>query len=313
MKWFALVVLVLVVMGPCNAELVKLAERTSVRVVLSENLRSGQGKAKDEVRYELAEDIYGPNRELLARKGAPAFGHIIRTKKRGVFGRSGKLEFSCDYTNAIDGTKIMLRGSDAKSGKGNGGAVIATTLLLTPLALLVSGRDVEVKKGTEYVVYVDQDVVIDPAKDSATPTISTYTFAIKPSAMIDLAKQIVNTAKLTGESTVVMSWFELVPEKTGATVDPIVSRNACDDLARGLSGVVKMADKSEFTRIATGLQVDVSREMDLAAAKAIGATVKASHVLTGVISDRGAFVVVTLRAIEVVTGSMVEVTAEVQK
>jgi hypothetical protein len=170
-----------------------------VRVALMEALTSGQGKPDDEVIFELREDIYGPNRELLALKGAQAFGHIIRTKKRGMFGKSGKLDFSCDFVKGVDGTKIPLRGTQTNSGKGNGTAAVATALVVNVLGVFINGRDVTVPKGSEFTVYVDKDTAIDPGKAAGgtTPAAvgAVYSIALKSDLMREVAKKLTTAVR----------------------------------------------------------------------------------------------------------------------
>lgn len=292
---------------------VKLAERTPVKVALMETLTSGQGKPDDEVAFELREDLYGPNRELLAVKGAQAFGHIIRTKKRGMFGKSGKLDFSCDYVRAVDGTKIMLRGTQNNSGKGNGGATIATVALVSVLGVFINGRDVCVKKGTEFTVYVNEDTTVDPSKSTvATPgtaaaaptaTATTYSITLKPDVMRGVAKQLMAAAKLSS-CKIATAQFELIPEKEGTRLDGMVARNARDDMNTALSSEkgVKLIDAAEWDQVVAGLNIDTTKALDTDVVKSAGATVKATHVVVGTISDRGTLVVVNARLVSVATG-----------
>lgn len=147
-----------------------LQERTPVKIALLEGLRSGMAKVGDEVIFEVREDISNLNREVIITKGTPAFGHILKSKKRNIFGKPGQLLFTCEYTKGIDGTRIPLRSSELGSkGQNNTGVVVATALLVNVLGVFVNGRDAQVKKGTEFVVYVDQDTKINP--DDTAPAI----------------------------------------------------------------------------------------------------------------------------------------------
>lgn len=315
MRKIAIIMAVLALAGSgarVQGDPVKLAERTPVRVALLETLTSGQGKPNDEVGFELREDLYGPNRELLAVKGSPAFGHIIRSKKRGMFGRSGKLDFSCDYVKAIDGTKVALRGTQTNSGKGNGTAAVATALVVNVLGVLINGRDVSVAKGTEFTVYVDKDTMIDPANavaaagTAAAVPAQTYTIALKSQLMQTVAKELTGQAKLSSASFAI-SQFELIPEKEGTRIDGMVARNAREDLSTALSSVhgIKLVDSAEWDKTAAALGVDGTKSPDADIIKSAGATVKATHVIVGSISDRGAIVVVNARLVSTATGDTV--------
>lgn len=139
-----------------------LPERTPVKVMICEQLISGQAKKGQEVTFEVREDLFGTNHELLVTKGSPAYGTVTKSSKRGVFGKPGKLEFTCEYTKAVDGTKVTLRSTElGGKGRNNTGAMVATVMLVSVLGVFVNGRDVNVKKGTEFTVFVDQDTKVD--------------------------------------------------------------------------------------------------------------------------------------------------------
>lgn len=141
---------------------VTVPERTEVRVSLRQDLKSGASKEGAEVPFEVDRDVYGPNNKLLIRAGTPAYGKVTESKRRGILGKSGKINFTCDYIRLPDGTRIALRSESLrKAGKDNQGASIAAAILLTPFALLLSGKDVEVKTGTEFTMFVDANTTID--------------------------------------------------------------------------------------------------------------------------------------------------------
>jgi hypothetical protein len=140
--------------------LVKLAEGVTVRVRLMETLVSGGKKKGEEVRFEVADDVLGPQREILIPRGAAAYGTVVRSSGRGMFGRPGRLEFTIAHTRAVDGTRVRLRATEAKRGRNNAGAAIGTAVLLFIPAVFVHGRDVTVEKGREFTAFVDQEVTI---------------------------------------------------------------------------------------------------------------------------------------------------------
>lgn len=152
----------LLIVSGASAAPVKLAERTPVRVMLLEALRSGSSKVNDSVNFEVREDIYGPGRQLLVAKGTPATGTITKSERRKMFGKPGKLEFTCSYTTAVDGSRVQFRGTEASKGKSNTDVMAAAVVFVNVLGILVQGRDAEVPKGTEFTVFVDKEMMIDP-------------------------------------------------------------------------------------------------------------------------------------------------------
>lgn len=145
---------------------VKLAERTRVKVTILEGLSSNHSKKGEEVRYEVAEDVLGPNREVLISKGTAALGTVTRASRRGIFGKPGKLNVSIDFVRAVDETRVPLRANEdmSKSGKNNVTGVAAATILVAPIGLLINGRDAGIKKGTQFDVFVNADTLIDVSK-----------------------------------------------------------------------------------------------------------------------------------------------------
>jgi hypothetical protein len=160
---------------------VKLSEGATLRVRLLETLVSGSKKKGEEIRFETVDDVLGPQHEVLVAKGSPVSGTITRSSGRGMFGKPGKLEFTIDRAHAIDGTKISLRATESKSGRNNSGAAITTAVLLFVPALFIHGRDVKIEPGKEFVVFVNDDAMIDPEKkpDSVAAPGKTLTFTLK--------------------------------------------------------------------------------------------------------------------------------------
>jgi hypothetical protein len=115
-------------------------------------------------------------------------------------GRGGKLNFSVDYVKLSDGTNCKVRASAARQGKDKTGTVIAGTVLVSPLFLLMHGKDVDIPKGTGFTAYIDGEheisvlgippQIVSRAGDSAlamtprTTAISLGSSAPSPSATV---------------------------------------------------------------------------------------------------------------------------------
>ncbi|MDO8586875.1 MAG: hypothetical protein Q7T82_07520 [Armatimonadota bacterium] len=149
------------------AEPVKLAEKTPIRLRILREMTSGKVKVGEAVPYDVRDEIKDSAGRVLVAVGARGLGKVTVSKRRGMLGKQGKLEFTVESAEAVDGTLVPLRASVENRGKSNKGAVIASALLLTVLAVFVNGKDVTVKEGTEVVAYVDRDVTIDPALSRA--------------------------------------------------------------------------------------------------------------------------------------------------
>ena len=92
-------------------------------------------------------------------------GRIIVSKRRGMVGGKGDLQFTCDYALDVNGHRIFLRGGKLMGGQGrsNEFAAAVITILISSAGLLVNGRDIKVEAGQQFTVYVDQDSIFRPA------------------------------------------------------------------------------------------------------------------------------------------------------
>lgn len=140
-----------------------LPERSEVRLRLGNDLKSGANKTGEEVPFTVANDVYGPGHVLMIMQGAAAYGKVTQSSRRGMFGKAGKLSFTCDYILAPDGTHIPLRSDPmGESGHSNTGAMVATALLLSVAGVFINGKDVTIHKGQEFTMYVNENTSLTP-------------------------------------------------------------------------------------------------------------------------------------------------------
>jgi hypothetical protein len=164
-----------------------------IKVIVLGNYKSGDAKKGDRVNLRVDEDVVDSAGMVLVRKGTPAYGTVTSSRGSGIFGKRGLLDVAIDYTNAVDGTKVPLRASKSRAGKGAGGATIAATVLLAPIALFAKGGNVTLKEGTEILAYVDDTIKVGSAdgKPAVAPVPATPT---GPAKVITLR----NGDKITG-------------------------------------------------------------------------------------------------------------------
>ncbi len=145
-----------------------LKEGTVVLLQTQEKMVSGRIAEGAPVRYKIARDVVAPNGQLLIAYGGFAEGRVTRSRRRGMFGKAGQLEFTVDAATAVDGTRVPLRSSQEMAGKDNKGTVIATALLLTVFTVFIQGKDVELPAATEVAAYVDHDTEIRSPQEAPT-------------------------------------------------------------------------------------------------------------------------------------------------
>ena len=142
-------------------EPVVLKDGTPVMLKTLKEMTSGDIPVGSTVEYVVMRDVVGPGNKVLINRGSRAYGKVIQSRKRGMLGKSGKLEFTVENVAAVDGTNVPLRGSEKSTGRNNAGAVVATVLLLSIFCLFINGRDVTIPPGTEIAAYIDQDITIN--------------------------------------------------------------------------------------------------------------------------------------------------------
>jgi hypothetical protein len=143
-------------MAQSTPSTIKIQDATAVHLALSQSLSSATNKVDDPVTFDVTEDVKVGD-AIAIPKGSTAAGHVVEVEPRRRLGRAGKLDFAIDNVKAPDGSNVRLRASSIRKGEDKTGTVIVGTVLLSPLFLLMRGKDVTIDKGTALTVYVDGD------------------------------------------------------------------------------------------------------------------------------------------------------------
>lgn len=125
-----------------------LADGTPVHLVLMDDLQGKKLHAKQTVHFKARADLV-VHSKIIVKTGADAVGHIETVSKSGLLGRSGRLVLLFDSVDAVDGSRIALRGGAGVNG-GKGGA-------LTWESALWYGPDANLPVGTVINAYVNHD------------------------------------------------------------------------------------------------------------------------------------------------------------
>ena len=156
---------------------VTVKEQTPVNLAVENDLKSGTAKVGDVIEYDLVDDLYNTDHQLIAPMGAKAYGKVLTSKGAGMFAKSGKLEISADFLVAPDGTHIPLRG-DKIGGSGPNQVVgmVAVTVLVSVLGVFINGRNVELHPGQVIPMYVNKDTAVAPCEQpNRSQTSRTFT------------------------------------------------------------------------------------------------------------------------------------------
>ena len=140
----------------------RLKEGTEVNLKFAETVSSKTATEDDPVELVLDEDIKVGD-IIVAKRGDKALGKITHAKKAGMMGKAGELSMRIEYLKVGD-VRVKLRGKKSKEGESKENSTIVMAVLLSPIILIRKGKNIEIKEGTTFKVYVDEDVDIPAEK-----------------------------------------------------------------------------------------------------------------------------------------------------
>ena len=146
---------------PAAPTKILLADGTDVYLAFDEDLSSKTANQGDTVTFVLTEDLKVGD-VVVAKSGAKAVGEVTNAQKAGMLGKGGELNIRLDYLK-VGPAKVHLRGTKGGEGKSGTGGAIALSLLVSPLFLLMHGKQITVTKGTPLHAYVADDINVEPA------------------------------------------------------------------------------------------------------------------------------------------------------
>ena len=135
-----------------------LKEGTDVKLKFAQDLSSKTAADDDTVALVLDEDLKVGD-TIAVKAGAKALATVSNAKKAGMMGKGGELNLRLEYLIVGD-SRMRLRGSKGKEGEGRVGTAVALTVLFGPIGLIKHGKNVEIKEGTPFTAYVDQDFAV---------------------------------------------------------------------------------------------------------------------------------------------------------
>jgi hypothetical protein len=137
-----------------------LTDGSDVYLAFDEDITSKTAQDGDQVALVLTEDLKVGD-VVVAKAGAKAVGEVTNVQKAGMLGKAGELNMRLDYLK-VGAAKVHLRGTKGGEGKSGTGGAIALSLLVSPLFLLLKGKEIKVAKGTALHAYVADDIGLLP-------------------------------------------------------------------------------------------------------------------------------------------------------
>lgn len=134
-----------------------LLEGSEFELSLEQDLSSKTSKVGDRFRLTLAEPVNIGGVTIPA--GYSATGEVTSVSKSGFVGKSGELNVQIKYL-VIGDVRVPLRTTVSQKGKGNTGASVAVALVVSPLGLLIKGKNSVLESGRRFAAFVDQKTEI---------------------------------------------------------------------------------------------------------------------------------------------------------
>jgi hypothetical protein len=179
---------------------IKVPDATALRLALTDPLSSATNEVDDPVRFEVTEEVKVGGIVVIA-KGSTAVGHVVEVEPKRRLGRAGKLNFTLDHVKAVDGSNLRLRASSTRKGDDKTGTVIVGTVLLSPLFLIMRGKDVSIPQGMAMTAYIDGDRDIQLPSDGTAAGDAPVIFTQAAGPTLPAEKQDPSTVVLKSDPT----------------------------------------------------------------------------------------------------------------
>jgi hypothetical protein len=179
----------------------ELNPQTEVRLHVVDRLQSGVSRAGDRINFRVDADVQDAAGNVLIRGGTPAYGTITQSKGSGAWGRRGHLDMSIDYTTAVDGQRVPLRGQNVTGGRKGGTTAWATAMIVAPVAgFFMKGGNVTIEAGTPLIAFVDSTLQVGAPPRPVGGSMGLGTMPTAASVSSGPAKSVVlrNGDKITG-------------------------------------------------------------------------------------------------------------------
>ena len=138
---------------------------TVLQIELAQELSSKKSKVGDAVPLRLVENLI-VNGVIVAPAGSEVKGIVTKSRKAGLLGRGGKLEFKIVSVKAINGVEIPLQYTKSERGSGDGGAVAVVALVSIVGGIFMKGKNVVYNSGLRFDAEVTADTDLEVSLDN---------------------------------------------------------------------------------------------------------------------------------------------------
>lgn len=134
-----------------------LRQGTEVALATVEEISSQTNRVGDRIRMEVVEAVT-LNGQTIIPAGTPAVGEITLLRKKGMWGKSGKLEFRPLYVKVGDRQIRVSANATPDKGKAGTAGVVASIAVLPVAGFFVTGTSAVIPSHTRVGAQLDEDL-----------------------------------------------------------------------------------------------------------------------------------------------------------
>jgi hypothetical protein len=140
-----------------SPKVLQLHAGAQLEIELVDNLNSSTNRLADRFSIRLAEPISRDGVDVVAA-GAMGQGEVIDVARAGIGGKQGKLIIAARYLD-LNGQRVRVRGMTLMaSGKSRVDLATGLALVVSPVAVFISGGDIAIPAGARATVRLAEDV-----------------------------------------------------------------------------------------------------------------------------------------------------------
>jgi hypothetical protein len=143
-----------------------LKQGTEIRLVTLTELNSKRNKRGERFDMEVQESVQLDGQTVIPA-GTRAVGEITLRKGKGMWGKSGKLEFRPLYVKLGDRQIRISANATRDKGKAGTAGVVAAVVFLPVAGFLVTGTSARIPAQTPVVAQLDEDVPVQFSAEAA--------------------------------------------------------------------------------------------------------------------------------------------------
>ena len=131
---------------------------TEINMVTRTELTSRSARVGERFELEVSEDV-SLNGQTVIPTGSVAVGEVTRVRRKGMWGRSGRLETRLLYVRVGD-QQIRISGAAGDRGRTGTAGVVASVALLPIAGFFVTGTSAVLPPRSPTVGYLDSDLPV---------------------------------------------------------------------------------------------------------------------------------------------------------